>query len=85
MKLALCAVRDLAVQAYISLFPVKHTGQAVRTFSDECRKTDGNPLASHPEDYELHQIGTYDEESGLINQEAGTIVLLRGKDAIIQQ
>lgn len=52
---------------------------AVRAFKDEVVKKDGNPLAAHPEDYELHLLGEFDTESGSFSA-SGIQVLIRGKD-----
>lgn len=85
--LAVCAVFDSAVQAYSRPMFVPHTGAAIRGFGDEVnRKEAGNPLAAHPEDYELHHLAMWDEIKGnFINVTDGTdvdIVLARGKDCV---
>jgi len=83
--LAVCAVWDAAVQAYMRPMFVSHTGGAVRAFADEVNKKDANPLAAHPEDYELHHLAVWDEFSGVFtpaNDNGVDIVLIRGKDAL---
>lgn len=79
MRMYAVAVRDLAIQSYQNPFFVPHSAAAVRAFKDEVVKKDGNPLAAHPEDYELHLLGEFDTESGSFSA-SGIQVLIRGKD-----
>jgi len=83
MKLKVCAVWDAAVQAFNKPMFVMHTAAAVRAFGDMVNASDDNPLAMHPEDYELHLVGEWDEESGVFDNIEGDkdVVLVRGKDA----
>ena len=61
------AVKDLAVQAFGQPFTTRSPGEALRSFKDEVnRKGPEANIAAHPEDYELHHIGTYHEATGLI-------------------
>lgn len=55
------AVRDIKADAYGNPAFVASYGGAVRSFGDEINKTDGNPFALHPEDYELYDLGEYNE------------------------
>jgi len=83
-QLAICAVWDSAVQAYMKPLFVSHTGGAVRAFVDEVnRVAEGNSLGAHSEDYELHQLATWDDESGVFENVPGEtdVILIRGKDA----
>jgi len=83
--LAVCAVWDSAVQAYNRPMFVVHTGAAVRGFADEVnRRADDNTLNRHAEDYELHHLAMWDENSGKfhnVNDNDVDVVLIRGKDA----
>lgn len=79
MRMYVVSVRDLAIQSYQNPFFVTHSAAAVRAFKDEVVKKDGNPLASHPEDYELHLVGEFDSEAGTFHA-SGIQVLIRGKD-----
>lgn len=60
------ATRDIKANVFgIPMF-VPHIGLAIRSFGDECRRK-GDPqnvLGNHPEDFELVQLGEYDDESG---------------------
>lgn len=57
-------VRDIKADAYAVPMYVASIGGCIRGFADEINKTDDNPLARHPEDYELFEIGEYDELTG---------------------
>lgn len=84
--LAVCAVFDSAVQAYSRPMFVPHTGAAIRGFGDEVNRKDaGNPLAAHPDDYELHHLGMWDEVNGTflnIGNDGVDVILARGKDCV---
>jgi len=85
--LAVCAVWDSAVQAYLRPLFVPHTGAAMRSFGDEVNRKspDGNPLNAHPEDYELHHLAMFDEVNGQFHNVNGNdvdVVLSRGKDCV---
>lgn len=59
MNLHMLAVRDAAVDAYNTPFFVTHVGSAVRSFGDECKNKE-SPIAAHPGDYELFELGVFD-------------------------
>lgn len=80
MQMIICAVFDGAVQTYGRPFFVHHRGQAVRSFTDEIRATDSSSdINKHPEDFTLHAIGVFDDQSGHI-EPAAPELLVRGKD-----
>lgn len=59
------AVRDRQLNAFMRPFTAASPGQAIRAFRDEIN-TPGSELNRHPEDYELYQLATYDEHTGVI-------------------
>ena len=81
MNVFVVAVRDSAMNAFAKPIFVQSIGVATRSFSDEVnRKGDDNQLSSHPEDFELYQLGTFDEETGrFVNCEVPQLIV-RGKD-----
>jgi len=83
-KLVVCAVFDRAVQAFNRPIFVPHQNVAIRSFTDEVnRVSDENQLARHPEDFELHAVAIYDEESGEFGPlEGGKRVLCRAQDVV---
>ena len=58
-------VRDAKADAYLAPFFMKTKGLAIRGFETTVndQKTEFN---KYPEDYDLYQIGEYDEQSGKI-------------------
>lgn len=64
MKYHVFAVRDIAINAFDRPFVVTHLGMAERGFADAINDPKSN-LYAHPEDYELYQLGTFDDGSGL--------------------
>lgn len=70
-KLIVLAVMDSAVSAFNRPFFVPARGAGVRAFSDEvARKTPDNPMANHPFDFALYDLGTWDEESGIFESKS---------------
>lgn len=75
------AVFDTASQLFGQPIFVAATGQAVRNFTDEVRRPapDGsNPMNMHPEDFELWELGIYDDECGTFG--GVPTIVVRGKD-----
>lgn len=78
-----CAVFDHAAQIYARPLFVPSSGLAVRWFMDEVsRKADENPMCRHPDDFELHLLGYWDDNSGKFDpvNESTDVLLMRGKD-----
>jgi len=73
------AVKDLAVQAFGTPFFVRAKGEAMRSFQDEVNKTADSAIAAHPEDYELYQLGEYDDQTGTILPQTPELIA-RAKD-----
>jgi len=79
------AVFDTATRSFMRPFYFPHVGGAVRSFIDEVNSE--NPdgvLNKHPEDYELHLLASFDEETGVFENVSPEmdVVLIRGKDAV---
>lgn len=67
MQLTICAVFDSAANAFMRPIFTQHVGQAVRSFSDEVnRPATDNVMFQHPEDFSLHELGTFDEATGTV-------------------
>lgn len=79
MKLIVVAIRDRAMDAFMRPFTMQTIGQAIRAFGDEInRQAPDNPLAQHPEDYDLYHLATFDEETGEFSNAKKQIAV--GKD-----
>lgn len=68
MILCVVAIRDAAANAYNRPFVVPHTGLAIRSFGQEVnRNAPDNLMYSNPSDFELFELGTFDEETGSLS------------------
>lgn len=80
-KIVVVAVFDSAVNAFGRPIFVPSIGVALRSFGDEVnRKAEDNQMFQHPEDFVLHYLCDFDEESGVFVTEEPRRVLARAKD-----
>lgn len=83
----LCAVRDTATETFGSVMTFKNEKDAVRSFTTAVN--DPNPdslLSQHPEDYELWQLATYNEDTGTIRTDnEGISMIARAKDLVAKK
>lgn len=71
MKLIVVAIRDRAANVFGIPSFVSSLGSAVRSFSDEVnRAAENNVLNAHPEDFDMYELGVYDDNSAIF--ECGT-------------
>jgi len=64
MILKIVAMRDRAADVFAAPNFVASIGGAIRSFADEVnRKAEGNVLNAHPEDFDLFELGEYDDQS----------------------
>lgn len=80
MKLIGIAVRDLATESFARPFFVQHPAQAIRSFSDECNNPESE-FAKHAKDYELWDLGSFDDESGMFSGNS-PVRLVRAVDLV---
>lgn len=83
-RMVCCGVWDSAVQAYGRPLFLRTNGECIRAFMDEVKRNDPqNSLFHHPEDYELHFIAYFDDETAeFTKDEKGIYALMRGKDVV---
>lgn len=65
MLLKAFSIRDLKVGAYSPPFFQTTIGEAERTFHKLANSKDST-VGQYPEDYELFQVGEYDDQSALL-------------------
>lgn len=82
MKLIVCAVRDSAVGSFLRPFYVSSVGEAVRGFGDEVVRGGDSMMTKHPEDYELFELGSWDDESASFTCDAPPRSISRAKDFV---
>lgn len=66
MILRVYAVRDLKAQAFMSPFFVPTIGVALRSFA-EVANDPKSMIGKYPSDYELFEIGLYDDQLGRLS------------------
>lgn len=84
MKYAVCAVKDRAVNAYNRPIYVPTVGVAIRSFTDEVNRKDSE-LQNHPEDYDLYEIGQWDDETAIYISLEAPRVITRAQDIVIKE
>lgn len=74
---------DHAAEMFGRPFFVQHPAMAVRSFSDEVRReAPDNNLFTHPEDFTLYHLGSFDDSTGGFHLPESPIMLSRGKDHV---
>lgn len=77
-------VYDLKACAYLQPFFSGNSGSAMRAFSDAVN--DGtSPIAKHPADYQLFELGTFDDSTGSIEALLPIKVLGLASDFLVEQ
>jgi len=80
MKLTLCTVKDRAADAYGRPMFVPSTGVAIRSFSDEInRQAEDNQMYNHSDDFDLYELGEFDDNTGLFSLHEQPKLLTLGK------
>ena len=65
MKHGIFSIHDSKTGAFMTPFTNFNNATALRTFSDAIKQPDTN-LHNHPEDYSLHRIGTFEDDTGTV-------------------
>lgn len=81
MILVVCAVFDRALGAFGKPMVVPARGVAVRAFGDEVNRQ-GSEFNMHPADYELWQLGSFDDASGEFSGTKAKERIMLGSDAV---
>lgn len=69
MKHALMVIRDIKVEAFNTPFCTPSVGMAIRGFTDAVNNSNkDSDVSKHPKDFDLFQLGTYNDEDGQIEQ-----------------
>lgn len=65
MILVIVSVRDAKMEAFGRPVFVTTVGGAIRSFDDEVNRDErDNQMFAHPEDFQLYQLGTFDDNTG---------------------
>lgn len=75
--LAVCSVRDLALEGFSQPMFVPQPAVAVRSFINEAKRTE-SPIHQNPEDYELYHIAEFNDANGEFQSlDSGPRLLIR--------
>ena len=67
MHQIIVSVKDTAAQAFGRPVFVPSSAVAIRSFRDEVNRKDStDDLAKHPSDFDLYEIGSFDDSTGII-------------------
>jgi hypothetical protein len=84
MKQIICTVKDRAADAYGRPMFVPSAGVAIRSFSDEINRNNAdNQLYNHPDDFDLYELGEFDDNTGLFALHEQPKLLSLGKQVKI--
>lgn len=65
MIMCMCSIKDSAADAYGRPFFLPSIGVAIRSFTDEVnRAAEDNQIYQHPEDFDLFELGSFDDSTG---------------------
>lgn len=85
MKVKLYAIRDKKAGTYNAPCVFDNDAVAIRAFGDVVLKSDGNLIASHPSDFQIVALGSFDRESGALVQSVEDIIVLADGDAFVKE
>jgi len=84
MKQIICTVKDRAADAYGRPMFVPSAGVAIRSFSDEINRNNAeNQLFNHPDDFDLYELGEFDDNTALFTLHEQPKLLSLGKQVKI--
>ena len=82
MILTIVSIKDRAADAFMRPFFVPTANMAIRSFMDEVnRDAADNQMFAHSDDFDLYEIGIFDDSTGRITSYDDMKVLMLGKQA----
>lgn len=82
MKLLIATVKDRAAEAFGRPMFVPSLGVALRSFTDEINRSDSNnQLYNHPDDFDLYELGVFDDQTGTFDLLPHPKLVVLGKNA----
>ena len=79
------SVRDTAAEAFGRPMYLQSLGVAIRSFTDEVNREDkDNQLFNHPDDFDLYELGLFDDSIGKYEIRDNPSVIVCGKDVKIK-
>ena len=85
MVSVIVSVKDSAAEAFGRPMYLQSLGVAIRSFTDEVNREDkDNQLFNHPDDFDLYELGVFDDSLGRYELRDNPTVIVRGKDVKIK-
>lgn len=81
MNYTVVTVNDRALGAFMRPFFAPNVATARRSFADEVNRPDSE-MNKHPEDYELHLLGEWDDETAVFHCLEAAHVICRALDVL---
>lgn len=66
MEMVICAIRDVKSEVFAQPWFVQKPAAAVRSFIDLVNGGDDSMVSKHPEDFQLYELGIYNDSTGRI-------------------
>ena len=86
MKMIVCSIKDRAAEAFGRPFFLPAVGVAVRSFQDEVnRPSEDNQVYQHPDDFDLYELGSFDDSNGRFDLYEDPKVLAMGKQLKVRK
>jgi len=86
MKMIICAIKDLGSQTFSRPQFFNHTNIAIRSFMDEVNRpstsSQPNDLNAHADDFELYELGSYDDSTGTFECPDSPALLSQAKQVL---
>ena len=80
MKMIVVSIKDRAADAFGRPFYVPSVGVAIRSFQDEVnRASDDNQMYQHSDDFDLFELGSFDDSTGTFELFESPKLLTLGK------
>lgn len=79
MKMVIASIRDAKSEVFAQPWFTATAAAAVRSFSDIVNDPTNNSMISkHPEDFQLYELGTFDDQEGKLDVHALPKILVAG-------
>lgn len=66
MEYVLISIKDTSVDRFQGVSSARATGEAIRNLQDAVNDPRNETLYKHPDDFHLYQVGTFDDQTGVI-------------------
>jgi hypothetical protein len=81
MQLHIVTIKDRATESFGVPMFMKALGQAIRGFTDEVNNEyESNQMYHHPDDFDLYDLGVFNDSNCHFSLHDEPVMLIRGKD-----